>query len=222
MSNDTSTLKGWRSVQVYTLAAICLVIGIIAGYLVRGSTAGKAPSSAATSSSPAGNIPLGSNQQPSEADMKRKAQKQVAPLLEQLKSRPDDPELLSKIANYYMLADQFNESATYYEKLVAVKPTPEYYTALGTAYFYGDQPDKALDSMDKALKIDPKYADALYDEGMIKWRNKGDAKGAIASWEKLIQTNPKHPQIEQVKKMIEQAKKHEQMPPGAKTEKPAM
>jgi cytochrome c-type biogenesis protein CcmH/NrfG len=222
MSTDTSTLKGWRSVQVYTLSAICLVVGITMGYLVRGSTAGKAPSTpAATISNPAAGIPVGSGQ-PSSADMKRMAEKQVAPLLEQLKSRPNDPELLAKIANFYMLGDQYAESAQYYEKLVAIKPAPEYYTALGTAHFYTNQPDKALDDMNKALQIDPKYADALYNIGMIKWRVQGDSKGAIAAWEKLIETNPKHPQLEQVKKMIAQAKKHESMPAGAKTEKPAM
>jgi cytochrome c-type biogenesis protein CcmH/NrfG len=57
---------------------------------------------------------------------------------------------------------------------------------------------------------------------MLKWQVRGDVKGAIASWEKLVKTNPNHPQVEQVKKMIARAKEHEKMPAGTKTDKPAM
>jgi len=224
MSNDTPTLKSWRSVQVYTLSAICLLIGVTMGYLVRGSTAGKTPSTppAATGGgNPASGIPLGSDQ-PNADSMKRMAEKQVAPLLEQLKSNPNDPEILAKIAHYYMVASQFNDAAVYYEKTVAVKPTAEYLTGLANAYYYAEKTDKAMENLNRALQTDPTFADALYNLGVIKWQVKGDTKGAVEAWEKLIKTNPKHPQLDQVKKMIARAKEHEKVPPGTKTEKPAM
>ncbi len=223
MSDDNPTLKGWRSVQVYTLSAICLLIGVTMGYLVRGSAAGKAPTSAPTTTgaNPAAGIPVGSNQ-PGADDMKRMAEKQVAPLLEQLKSNPNDPEILAKIAHYYMVASQFNDAAVYYEKTVAVKPTAEYLTGLANAYYYAGKPDKAMENLNRALQTDPTFADALYNLGVLKWQVKGDTKGAVEAWEKLIKTNPKHPQLDQVKKMIARAKEHEKVPPGTKTEKPAM
>ena len=223
MSNDTSTLKGWRSVQVYTLSAICLVIGITMGYLVRGSTAGKAPSAppAATGSNPASDIPLGGSQ-PTGDDMKRMAEKQVAPLLEQLKSNPKDPELLGKIAHYYMVAQQYNDGAAYYEKVVEVQPTAENYTNLSNAYYYAGADDKAIDALNKALKIDPTSTNALYNLGVLKWQVQGDSKGAIDTWEKLLKNKLDDKQRAQVQKMITNAKKHANMPAGTKTEKPAM
>jgi cytochrome c-type biogenesis protein CcmH/NrfG len=224
MSNDTPTLKSWRSVQVYTLSAICLLIGVTMGYLVRGSTAGKTPSTppAATGGgNPAAGIPLGSSA-PNENDMKRMAEKQVAPLLAQLQNNPNDPELTAKIAHYYMVANQYNDAVVYYEKTVAVKPTPEYLTALANAYYFAGKPDKAMENLNRALKEDPNFADALFNVGVIKWQVQGDTQGAIASWEKLIKTNPKHPQLDEVRKMIAKAKQHEKVAPGTKTDKPAM
>ncbi len=139
-----------------------------------------------------------------------------------MKSNPNDPEILAKIAHYYMVASQFNDAAVYYEKTVAVKPTAEYLTGLANAYYYAGKPDKAMENLNRALQTDPTFADALYNLGVIKWQVKGDTKGAVEAWEKLIKTNPKHPQLDQVKKMIARAKEHEKVPPGTKTEKPAM
>jgi cytochrome c-type biogenesis protein CcmH/NrfG len=76
--------------------------------------------------------------------------------------------------------------------------------------------------LNRALQLDPKFASALFNLGMLKWQVQGDVKGAIASWEKLVKTNPNHPQVEQVKKMIARAKEHEKIPAGTKTDKPAM
>jgi cytochrome c-type biogenesis protein CcmH/NrfG len=224
MSDNNQTVQtGWSSVQVYTLSAICLLIGITVGYLVRGSTAAKAPTPPAAMSQSAGEGTGGSmGQPPTPEAMKRMADKQVAPLMEQLKSKPNDPEIMGKIAHYYMVASQYKDAAIYYEKTVAVKPTAENWTNLANAYYYSESPDKAMEALNQALKIDPKSADALFNLGVLKWQVQGDSKGAIQCWETLIKTNPNHPQLAQVKQMIAKAKQHANMPPGSKTDKPAM
>ena len=222
MSDNIQTLKGWSSVQVYTLSAICLLIGLTMGYLFRGSTTSQAPGTQTeTGSKPAGKLPDNPTQPTPEA-MKRMAEKQVEPLLEQLKSNPNDADTLGKIAHYYMVAGQTKDATTYYEKQVAAKPSAEAYTNLANAYYYGGQGDKAIEALNQALKLDPKSANALYNLGMLKWQVKGDTKGAIESWETLIKTNPNHPQVDKVKKLIAKAKEHANMPAGGKTDKPAM
>ena len=56
MSDDIQTVKtGWSSVQVYTLSAICLLVGVTMGYLFRGSTAPQAPAAAVQTQMPGGN-----------------------------------------------------------------------------------------------------------------------------------------------------------------------
>jgi cytochrome c-type biogenesis protein CcmH/NrfG len=221
--NNQSVKTGWSAVQVYTLSAICLLIGITMGYLFRGSNAPQAPAAAmpTTSSNPAGGLPANPSQPTPEA-MKRMADKQVAPLLDQLKTNPKDAETLRKVAHYYMVSQQYKDAATYYGKETEVKPSADAYTQLGIADYYAGSTDEAINALNQALKIDPNYANALYNLGMLKWQVQGDSKGAVAEWEQLVKTNPKHPQIEQVKKLIAKAKQHENMPAGTKTDKPAM
>jgi cytochrome c-type biogenesis protein CcmH/NrfG len=40
----------------------------------------------------------------------------------------------------------------------------------------------------------------------------GDTKGAIECWQKLLKTNPNHPQRDQVEKMIKVVNQHKDMP----------
>jgi cytochrome c-type biogenesis protein CcmH/NrfG len=220
MTDNTQALKGgWSSVQVYTLSAICLLIGITVGYLFRGSHA--RPAATAPGTINAGKLPDNPTQPTPEA-MKRMADKQVAPLLEQLKSNPNDANTLGQVAHFYMVAQQYNDAATYYQKQVAVKPTAEAYTNLGNAYYYAGADDKAIDSLNNALKIDPKSVNALYNLGVLKWEAKGDTNGAIDCWQKLLKTNLDEKRRAQVEKMIARAKQHAKMPAGTKTDKPAM
>jgi cytochrome c-type biogenesis protein CcmH/NrfG len=224
MSDNNQTVKtSWSSVQVYTLSAICLLIGVTMGYLFRGSTAPKAPSAsttAAVQTPTAGGIDASAPQSP-EA-MKRMAEKQVTPLLEQLKSNPNDADTLAQVAHYYIAAGQFPDAVTYYEKAVAIKPTAESLTQLAGAYYYSGSTDKSVDALNRALQVDPKYPNALYDLGMLKWKVQGDAKGAVECWQRLLKTNPDHPRRAEVEKMIARAKEHAKMPAGTKTDKPAM
>jgi cytochrome c-type biogenesis protein CcmH/NrfG len=226
MSDTSQSVpKGWSSVQVYTLSAVCLLVGISVGFLFRGSGATRVPSATVTGqapeSNPAGALPANSSQ-PSPESMKAMAAKQVAPLLEQLKSNPNDADTLAKVAQYYIAAEQFSDAVTYYEKSVAIKPTAETLTQLAGAYYYNGSTDKTVDALNRALQADPKYPNALYDFGMLKWKVQGDAKGAVEYWQRLLKDNPNYPRRAEVEKLIARAKEHATMPAGSKTDKPAM
>jgi tetratricopeptide (TPR) repeat protein len=73
---------------------------------------------------------------------------------------------------------------------------------LASAEVYSGKPDAAIDNLNQALRLDPTFADALFNLGMVKWRAKGDNKGAIACWEKLLKTNPNHPNLDVVRQLI--------------------
>jgi cytochrome c-type biogenesis protein CcmH/NrfG len=218
-SNSENSRMG---VQAYTLAVICLVAGLAIGYLVRGSSSAAtqpAPSQAAAAPAGMGGMPNG---MPSPDQLRHMADKQAEPLLAQLKERPTDPDLLYKIGNLYYDAQQFPEAVKYYEQSVKINPnSTDVRTDLATAYHFMGESDKAIGEYDEVLKIDPKHANALFNEGMVKWQDKMDAKGAIASWKKLLERNPDYPKKEQVQKLIAQAEQHANMKPGTKTDKPA-
>ena len=95
--------KFWSNAQTYSMAVICMILGIAAGYLLHApAVASPTPSISEVSApaSPAAATP----QMPSAVDMKRMADKQVAPLLADLEKHPNDPDLLAKIAHAYMAA----------------------------------------------------------------------------------------------------------------------
>ena len=42
----------------------------------------------------------------------------------------------------------------------------------------------------QSVHFDPKDANLLFNLGMMKWRGKQDAKGAVAAWQQLLKSNP--------------------------------
>jgi cytochrome c-type biogenesis protein CcmH/NrfG len=43
---------------------------------------------------------------------------------------------------------------------------------------------------------------------LVRWQGKGDPKGAVEAWEKLLKANPNYPQRQQVEQYIAKAKEH--------------
>ncbi len=225
VDTKTSSSGNWTSTQAYVLSVICLLVGVAMGYLVRGS-APTQPSTAIASQSPVGGNGMsaagGAAAQPTPEQLKQMADAQAQPLLAQLKTDPNNAALLYQIGNLYYDAQQYPEAVKYYENSLNISPNAtDVRTDLGTAYHLMGQPDKAIEEYDKVLKIDGKHANALFNEGMVKWQDKMDMSGAIAAWKHLLETNPDYPQRDRVQGLIAQAEKHATMKPGSKTDKPA-
>jgi cytochrome c-type biogenesis protein CcmH/NrfG len=158
---------------------------------------------------------------PSAEDLKRMADKQVAPLLAELQKNPKDSALLSKIGQSYLAAQQFQTAQQYLEQSVVLKGNPENLNALAFVYYSLGDVDKAIETLNRALKIDPKDPKVLFNLGMYEWHGKSDPKAAIAAWQSFVKANPNDPKRAQAEQMIAQASKHLNIPPGTKTAKPA-
>jgi cytochrome c-type biogenesis protein CcmH/NrfG len=209
------------------MAVLCLLVGCAVGYLLRGSMGGgstAAPAPAVANEQPQPMPQGGMGQQaPTPAQMKAMADKQAAPLLEQLKSRPNDAELIAQIGNMYYDAQIFPVAIDYYQKSLAITPkNSNVRTDMATAMFYSNDPDRAIAEFDHALKDDPKNSNALFNRGIVKWRGKMDVNGAVADWQLLLKQNPNYEQADQVRMYMAEAKKHSNIKPGQKTDKPAM
>ena len=103
MENEATTLTVapafLKAKQVYAMAMICLVIGLAIGYMMRSSQlaiptaqtaaqSSRGPTTAAADSNP---------HHPSHEEMHVMADKQAAPLLEKLKTNPNDSTLLGRV-----------------------------------------------------------------------------------------------------------------------------
>lgn len=203
------------------MAVICLILGIAAGYLLHAPAAASPAASTSQVSAPQPTANA-APQMPSAADMKRMADKQVAPLLAELEKHPNDADLLGKIAHAYMAAQQFQSAREYYEKSIAAKPRPEALNELAFVYVKLGDLDRGIAALNNALSIDPKNPQVLFNLGYFEWKGKADPKAAIAAWQAFLKADPNSPKKAQVEQMLAQAKKHLSIPAGTKTEKPAM
>ena len=217
MTNDTQELAngkaGWQPWQMYAMAVVCLVIGVLVGYLARGSAPVRAlpdaQSAAAASSAAPAPAPQQSQQMPSLEDMKHMADKQVEPLLAKLQSDPKNADLLNQVANVYRMTHQFKTAASYYQQSLDANPkNVGVRTDLASCLYYQGDVDGAIAQLEKSLTYDPKHAGTLFNLGMIRWKGKGDASGAVAAWQKLLKLNPSYENKPALEKLIADAKTH--------------
>ena len=198
----------WQSWQVYVMAAVCLMVGVLVGYLVRGSAPVATAHTPATQ--PVAGAPAASQQQmPTLDDMKRMADKQAEPILTKLKTDPNNADLLNQVGNIYRMTHQFQTAATYYQKSLDLNPKnvgPR--TDLASCLYYQGDVDGAIAQLEKSLTYDPKHAGTLLNLGLIRWKGKNDSVGAIASWQKLLKLYPNYEHKDTVEKLIAEAKTH--------------
>ncbi len=214
-SSNTSNAT-WTSGQAYALALICLAVGLVLGYLFRGSSS-PAPTAA---SAPTGAQMPASGQMPGPAALPgsmagaprlspQEAEQQAQPLLASLNSNPNDVQLLTQVGNIYYDSNQFPKAVEYYGRALKVHPEDvNVRTDMGTAYWYMGDADRALAEFEKSLSYQPTYPQTLFNMGMVKWQGKKDPKGAVEAWEKLLKNNPNYPERDKVETMIAQAKQH--------------
>jgi cytochrome c-type biogenesis protein CcmH/NrfG len=200
----------WQSKVDYALGSVCLVLGLAGGYLVRGSSSRPRATAADPPSHPA--IAYGAQPLPSLEEMKQTADKQVQLLLEKLEKDPNHKELLTQIAYSYEAAHQFKQAAAYFARALRQDPANVgLRTERVSCLHYDGDVDGALGQLRFSLKSDPQDVNSLFSLGVILWKGKNDATGAIAAWKKLLETNPnlsRRPITEQMIAEARHAGKH--------------
>ncbi len=183
-----------EAAQVYVMAGVCLVLGLGIGYLLRASQPPNPPVLASVRSvaSVRSTQPPPGARMRSLEQMRQMADKQAAPMLEKLKTNPNDSALLARIGASYLSTHQFSQAAVYYGRAVQVDPKNVVLrTSLASSLYLSGDADGAISQLNQALKYNPTDADALFNLGLIKLKAKDDDKGALAAWRQLLKTNPK-------------------------------
>ena len=206
-SNSSASSSKGTFRQGFILAVICLSLGVILGVFVRRSQVVVSTPVAVGNARPSTDSMAGVRQVTPD-QLKLMADKQAQPLLSQLQSTPNDPELLSKLGHIYYVTQNFKEASTYFKRSVDIRDDAIVRTELGRAYYYAGDPDDALAEFDRVLKSDPDNANAMFNVGMIKWQSKSDADGAVAAWQQILKKYPNHPRRAEVEQLIARAKQH--------------
>jgi cytochrome c-type biogenesis protein CcmH/NrfG len=194
------------------MATVCLMLGLSAGYLLRGSgfhavVAGTTNLPTVSPDPTGGTTPM-----PSLEQMKQMADKKAEPFLEQLKQDPKNKDLLLRVAYFYKSAHQFKEAAGYFDQTLQLDPNNvAVRTEKASCLYYSGDVDGALAELQESLRISPKDANSLFNLGMIRLKGKQDRAGAIAAWQELLRTNPGLDQKPIVEQMIAEARQQKSL-----------
>lgn len=186
------------------LGAVCLAIGLCAGWLIRGWDNVATPASASAVSGAAAQPRAAAPAVPANAaQLKAEADAQAAPLEERLKSEPGNADLLIQIGNLYYDAQQYPAAVNYYGKALAVEPSnAAVRTDMGTAYWYMGNADSALKEFDTALGSEPNNPNTLFNRGLVRWQGKHDGTGALSDWKQLLAAHPNYDARDKVQQMM--------------------
>ncbi len=213
-ANRTTSTEQWTSVQAYVLAVICMLVGIAGGWFIRGSASPAATVAASAAAPAAGSMDAGT-QTPTPAQMQKMADTQAAPLIEKLSAGPNNPGLLENIGNLYYDAQLFPSAIDYYQRALKLEPSNTgVRTDMATAYWYTGNADTAIAEFQKSLSYEPNKANTLFNLGVVEWQGKMDIDKAMATWQKLLDTNPNYEGKDKVLELMAQAKKHAGVKPG--------
>jgi cytochrome c-type biogenesis protein CcmH/NrfG len=206
--HQTAERGSWTGTQAYILAVFCLVLGVAPGYLFRGSASPALETTVASRANDSAASPS-TQAQVTPAQQKEMLNQSVAPLLETLKTNPDDVDTIVKVGNLYYDGQQYQEAVKYYRLAAKNQPkNADLLTDLGTSLWYTGDADGAIAEFQKALKYQPDHPGTLFNLGIVRWQGKSDPKGAVEAWEELLQKNPNYPQKQQLQEYIEKAKQH--------------
>lgn len=204
-SLPTQPASGLQASRVYQICAAALVVGLAVGYFVIDPRHTAAPPRASAAAGKSGMLP-GGHPVPTMEQMKAMADVKAAPLLEKLKSEPKNAKLLVQVAALYNSTHQFKDAANYYNKALQVDPkNVATRTDLACSLYYQGDADGAISELQKALKYSPNDVNALFNLGMIKFKGKDDAAGAIAAWQQLLKAHPDLDRKATVEQMIAEA-----------------
>ena len=133
-----------------------------------------------------------------------------APGTEAAGVRPIPPAIMARMlqaARESLMAGRYSEAiAAYQAVLKRDAKNVDAMTHLGLIVARGGHADAALETFDKALTIDSKYAPALLYKGQVLYEVKQDYPGAIKAWERFVTLTPPGEDRQRVAVLIEEAR----------------
>lgn len=193
----------WTSREAYLLALVCLFVGLVLGYLFRGSSP---PAATALGANPAVATPAPAPGQGPTHSAEALAPF-AAPLLAALQTDPKNVEALVQLGNLYYDNHVYPQAIDYYTRALELRPADvNVRTDLGTSYWYSNMPEKAVAEYNKSLAIEPHHAPTLFNLGIVQLEGLNNPAAAVAAWEKLLATNPGYPERARVLALLDRAR----------------
>jgi cytochrome c-type biogenesis protein CcmH/NrfG len=134
----------------------------------------------------------------------------IQELSAKIKQNPRDFDSIVELANLNFDQKNYGDAVNLYKTALEVRPDAlNVRTDMGTAMFYQERFDDAIAEFQQVLQSDSKNAQALFNLGVTMLHGKNDPKRALEYWERMIATNPNHPQAAFVKEQIQKIKEQQ-------------
>jgi tetratricopeptide (TPR) repeat protein len=162
-----------------------VLLGLLAGWII-GSQAGSGPAAPAPPAAQQAAAPQGQRGATPALDENRASQ-----LKSEAERDTRNPAIRIQLGNLYFDSERFDEAARWYAAALELNPKDvNVSTDLGIAYYYTNQPDKALAQFQKSLAIDPAHSKTLLNIGVVLAWGKQDLEGAAKAWERVVELAP--------------------------------
>ena len=161
----------------YGIIAIAFVAGVLAGILLTLYKTGGDPP-----------VPPHSEvEHKSSADLSD----QIAGLEFKTSQNPGDIAGWIQLGNLCFDSDLPEKAIAAYKEALAISPkNADVLTDMGVMYRKSGEYDKAVQSFDKAVGVDPKHEIARFNKGIVLMHDLNNPQGAIQAWEELLTVNP--------------------------------
>lgn len=116
-----------------------------------------------------------------------------------------------ELGNLYMDHGQFDDAARWYREAVALKPEPDVIVDLGACLVNGGKASDGLEQFERALKLAPEHRKAAFNKG-VALMELGRTKEAVEVWDDLLRRFPDDPQLQTLKRQIDQVRTGAQKP----------
>ncbi len=196
--------SAWRHpIALGTFAVLLVAFGVALGAgVVRYTEPDRMAGQLQTGSRPLAALPPESTPPPSSSAPPSSSGGRVVP--------PEVLQGMLQAARSSLGAGRYGEAIAAYQAVLKRDPkNVDAMTHLALIVAIGGGPehaDRALETFDKALAIDPSYLPALLYRGQVLYEVKKDVGGAIRSWEKFMALAPPGEDRDRVAKMIADAR----------------
>jgi cytochrome c-type biogenesis protein CcmH/NrfG len=128
--------------------------------------------------------------------------------------KPIPPEILAgmlRAARQSLFDGNYSQAIAAYQAVLKRDPkNVDAMTHLALIVSIGGHADTALETLDRALAIDPKYPPAYLYRGQVLFEQKQDYAGAVKAWESFLKLVPKGEDHDRVVALLESAKSKQQ------------
>ena len=129
----------------------------------------------------------------------------LAMFQEALAKNPNDPELMTRYANFLFDIEKYSEAAEWFQKLLDLQPgNLGARTDMATALWNIGQRDRAMAEYEKTLAADPKHMPTLHNVFVAELDGNRDVKAAAAVLKRMETIDPKYAGMESLKRRLEQ------------------